>query len=162
MEGEKHPAQDSAGLPLGSVQHIELGDDVPVLRGQAAHQVLQPDGCYCFFLRGWASRGKLLVCLQQPLIGILPAGGKGDGLRLLVTGNLLCFQVVGEVFLFAPVVVISPVDLLTDGNRLPIYVEIIFLLFFAYGVTSKVGKIKCSSSRMAPHGSGAISRRFPK
>ena len=120
MEGEKHPAQDSAGLPLGSVQHIELGDDVPFLRGQAAHQVLQPDGCYCFFLRGWASRGKLLVCLQQPLIGILPAGGKGDGLRLLVTGNLLCFQVVGEVFLFAPVVVISPVDLLTDGNRLPL------------------------------------------
>ena len=100
MEGGKHPAQGSAGLPLGSVQHIELGDDVPFLRGQAAHQVLQPDGCRCFFLRGWASRGELLVCLQQPLIGILPAGGKGGGLCLLVTGELLCFQVVGEVFLF--------------------------------------------------------------
>ena len=74
-------------MSLGLVQNVELGDDVLFLRGQAAHQIRQPEGGYGFFLRRWTGRSKLVVCRQQALIGILPTGSERGCLCFLVIGK---------------------------------------------------------------------------
>ena len=123
-------------MSLGLVQNVELGDDVLFLRGQAAHQIRQPEGGYGFFLRRWTGRSKLVVCRQQALIGILPTGSERGCLCFLVIGKPLGFQIVGEVFLF-PGIVVGPVNLFADRHSLSIYVESLFFLSFVHGVTSE-------------------------
>ena len=93
------------------------------------------------------------------MIGILPAGGEVRRLRLLVAGKLLPFQVVGEVFLFAGVVVVLPVDLFADRHSLSIYVKIISLIFLAHGDTSESLKSQVFKLSGAAPDSGAISRQ---